>query len=110
MSYDFHPLWLSDAIVSDERVALQWSDTGLPERVEKLLATAEQVADSLSGIVGLLEADEALVAADNQGTFDYCGLPPRTRFQLFQACRHLSSYLVNEMAEVAGVEFKRGAT
>lgn len=109
MSRDFHPLWLSDAIDSGQRGA-RWTDTGLPKRVETLFATVEQIADSISGIVGLLEADELLTDVNNQGTFDYSGLSLRTRLQLFQACRHLSSYLASEMDEVAGVELKRGAT
>lgn len=99
---------LSDAINGGERTHFRWCDNRLPDRVENLLITIEQVSDSLSGIVGLLEADEALADINNRGSHDYSGLSLRTRLQLFQACRHLSVHLTNQMAEIAGVELKRG--
>lgn len=110
MSDDFHPLWLSDAIATSDRVSLRWSDCGLPEAVEQMLVAIGQISESVTGIIGVLEADEVLVSVNNQGTFDYTGLNPETRRQLFQACRHLSSYAAEKMAEVAGIKFGQGAT
>lgn len=101
MNYDGTPLWLADGLTGGDTRPPPWDESQLEYNLQALLVTAGQVNDSLAGLAGLLAADETLMAVNNQGAFDYHGLPLRTRQQLFQACALLTTYLSNELAQVA---------